>query len=107
MISDKSISENFKFQKISRTESEWNQVLTSENLWGPLAKNEVFQDYLKEVSMKIQLHKSVSLWNHYKTDTLNHTQLNCSYFCLFGERIQINIKSEMGQVKYYFCLRPF
>lgn len=35
---------------------------------------------------------------------LNHTQLNCSYFCLFEERIQINIKIEMGQVKYYFCL---
>lgn len=27
------MSENVTLQKISRTESEWNQVCTSENLW--------------------------------------------------------------------------
>lgn len=31
------MSENVTLQKISRIEFEWNQVFTSENLWGPLS----------------------------------------------------------------------
>lgn len=50
----------------------------------------------------IQLYSTVSLWNHYKTDRLNHAQVGRSYF-LFGERIQLNVKTkvEMWQVKYF------
>lgn len=42
----------------------------------------------------IQLYSTVSLWNHYKTDRLNHAQVGWSYF-LFGERIQLNVKTKV------------
>ena len=55
------------------------------------------------VIMKIQLYSTVSLWNHYKTDRLNHTQVGWFYF-LFGERVQLKTKVEMWQVKYSFFI---
>lgn len=70
MVSDKSkLLKMWSFRKfLEQNLNEIKYLLAK--IYGALclAKNEVFKDHLIEVNMKIQLHKSVSLWNHFKTD---------------------------------------